>query len=193
MTTRRAKDHQRKSTRIEVGKRRLNKPANKECTVVLGDSMVKGIKGWEISDKDHKVVVKTFSRASTNDMKSYVKPTLERNPEIVILHSGTNDLKLKKDEEEIVNNIVNLALSIKNNNNTVVISGLIHRADSLNEKVGKVNSLLSKECNDRNIGFIKHDNIIPRKHLNRGGLHLTKEGNNIFSENILFILNNLWN
>jgi len=41
--------------------------------VILGDSMMKGIKGFEISSKDQKVVVKSFSGATVDCMKDYVK------------------------------------------------------------------------------------------------------------------------
>ena len=32
-------------------------------------------------------------------MNHYVKPTLERNPQLVILHVGTNDIQQKEPEE----------------------------------------------------------------------------------------------
>ena len=56
-------------------------------------SMVKDIKGWKISSRTRKVVVKDFSCAKTKDMKSYVIPTVEQKPDNIILHTGTNDLK----------------------------------------------------------------------------------------------------
>ena len=47
-------------------------------TVTFGDSMVKDIKGWKMSSRTRKVVVKHFSVAKTEDMKSYVIPTVEQ-------------------------------------------------------------------------------------------------------------------
>ena len=62
-------------------------------TVILGDSLVKDIKDWELFDESNKVVTKYFSGASTSDMKSYLLPTKSSNPENIVLHCGTNDLK----------------------------------------------------------------------------------------------------
>ena len=62
-------------------------------TVILGDSLVKDIKGWELSDESNKVGIKHFSGANTTDMKSYLFPTKSRNPENVVLYCGTKDLK----------------------------------------------------------------------------------------------------
>ena len=58
-----------------------------------------------------KTVVKTFPGASVADMKHYVKPTLEKNPELIILHVGTNDIP-QKEPEEIVKEIESLCTGI---------------------------------------------------------------------------------
>ena len=39
-------------------------------TVILGDSIVKHVKGWQLSDEKNKVVIKHFNGAKTKDMKS---------------------------------------------------------------------------------------------------------------------------
>ena len=70
-------------------------------TVLLGDSIVKDVKGWKLSDDKNKVVIKYFSGAKTKDMESYTIPTLEQNPETIIIHCGTNDLKSDSYPEEI--------------------------------------------------------------------------------------------
>ena len=45
------------------------------------------------------------------------------------------------------------------------------------------------ECNKRNIGVIKHDNMNVGRHSNISGLHLNWKGINIFIENIVFYVN----
>ena len=62
-------------------------------TVILGDSMVKDIKGWKILGRTRKAVVKHFSCAKFKDINSYVIPTVEQKPDNIILHTTTNDLK----------------------------------------------------------------------------------------------------
>ena len=51
-------------------------------TAILGNSIVKDVKVWKLSDEKNKVMVKHFIGAKTKDMESYVIRTLEQNPEI---------------------------------------------------------------------------------------------------------------
>ena len=65
--------------------RRYTKPT----TVVLGDSIVKNIKGYKMKEAvDHQenVHVYTFPGANIDDMNSHVTPTMRKNPETIILH-----------------------------------------------------------------------------------------------------------
>ena len=55
-------------------------------TIILGDSLVKYLKGLELSDKNNKVVTKHFSGATTNDSKLYIQPMISNNPEYILLH-----------------------------------------------------------------------------------------------------------
>ena len=156
--------------------------------VILGDSVVKDIKGWKMSRSTHKVVVKHFSGAKTNDMKSYVIPTVEQKPDSITLHTGTNDLKTIDAPEEITMGIPNLAMTCKTGTNSVFISGIVPRSDKLNEKASKVNNLLRHECNVRNICFTDNKHISPRFHCSRSGLHLNYYGTRKLQENFLYEL-----
>ena len=99
-----------------------------------------------LSSLKHQYLVKTrpFSTAKTIDMYDYIKtkkPTqTDFKPEIFILHVGTNDLPLHKSPKEISENIVTLAESMKTENNKIIVSSLVCRADSFREKVGKHSS-----------------------------------------------------
>ena len=66
---------------------------NKRVTVVAGGSLVKDLKGWRLSDSNNHVVIKSFSGATLTDMEDYLKPVLRREPNKLILHAGTNDLR----------------------------------------------------------------------------------------------------
>ena len=91
-------------------------------TVILGDSLVKDIKGLELPDESNKVVTKHLSGANTTDMKSYPLPTKSHNPENIVLHCGTNDLKKGNSANEISNDIIEVALLCKSDNNNVLVS-----------------------------------------------------------------------
>ena len=45
-----------------------------------------------IAHEAERVVVKSFAGATTSDMSHYVKPTLNKKPDQIILHAGTNDI-----------------------------------------------------------------------------------------------------
>ena len=85
------------------------------CTIIVGDSTLKYLHGKSIANKtsrDNIILVKPFPRAHNKAMKHYVSPDLEKKPDLVILHTGTNDLKSDSSPEEIANEITSLALSV---------------------------------------------------------------------------------
>ena len=99
-------------SRKSAPKNKRNKnDQNKIVTAIVGDSMIKDLYGWELSDREEKVVVKHFSRSTTEDTKTYIQPTLKCDPDRVIIHVGTNDLKSSQDPETIAKNIIDIAKS----------------------------------------------------------------------------------
>ena len=59
---------------------------------LVGDSMVRDIKGWLLS-RNKTVKVRGFPGSTTEDMESFLIPLLKRKPDQILLHVGTNDLK----------------------------------------------------------------------------------------------------
>ena len=59
----------------------------------MEDSMIKYIKGQELSNESEKFAVKLVGGAATKDMVSYVETTIERTLSNVTLTCGKNDLK----------------------------------------------------------------------------------------------------
>ena len=156
--------------------------------MVACDSIVKKVKGWELSTKDDSFVLRSFPGAKTDDMESYIKPTLKNKPERIIIHCGTNDLK-NNTPQSIADNILSLAKSSQQENNTVLVSSIVPRKDHLDKKGKEVNIILKKRCNEMNLAFISHGNIRTRYHCNYDGLHLNDKGATLFTENILSALN----
>ena len=72
-----------------------NAQTNKPVTVVAGDSIIQNIRGWSLS-KANKVVVKSFPGATTEDMEDFIKPILRKEPDNIIIHVGTNDVKAQE-------------------------------------------------------------------------------------------------
>ena len=100
---------------------------NKKSITILGDSMLKDIKPFKMRNSlpNHKLFVKSFSGATVEEMGDYMKPSLKFDPDHIIIHSGTNDLKSNKDAAEIATDIIKLANNAKTDTNAVTISGII--------------------------------------------------------------------
>ena len=73
-------------------------------------------------------------------MSDYAKPTMKHEPDFVILHTGTNDLKSANSPEVISDEIIKLALNLKTDNNDIAISGILPRNDDLNTKGQEMNN-----------------------------------------------------
>ena len=84
---------------------------------------------------NQKLFVNSFPRATVDDMKDYARPIIKRNPDLLILHCGTNDLNTNKSLHEISSNIMKLALELKHPHKDIMISGIVTRMDKFNEKV----------------------------------------------------------
>ena len=67
-----------------------NKPAD---VVVIGDSITKNIIGKKLS-RNQNVNAFSFSGATIDDMVDFAKPVIKRKPKKIILHVGTNNLKM---------------------------------------------------------------------------------------------------
>ena len=123
---------------------RHKKGQNKLVTAIIGDSMNKDVYGWELSGREEKVVVKHFSESTTKNMKTYIQPPLKRDPDWVIIHIGTNDLRSSQDPETIAKNIIAIAKNSTTNKNEIVVSSPVLGRDNLNSKGRQVNNILQK-------------------------------------------------
>ena len=136
--------------------------------------MLKGLKGHKMSKTDE-VRVTTFSGCYTRDMFDYIKPTINKKPDQLIVHVGTNSLRDSTNPIECAGEIIDLANTIKDSLPTteLVLSALITRSDDveLARQVGEVNEILKQHCDKRRWILLEHSNITKR-HLNRSGLHL---------------------
>ena len=60
---------------------------------------------------------------------------------------GKNDYRSEKTECEITRSITELVMSLKGNDNSVTVSGIVPRHDNLNNKATEVNNGLVLMCN----------------------------------------------
>ena len=110
----------------------------RKTAFIIGDSIVKKIDGYLLkSSVNHKYIVKVrpFLSAKTIDMLDYIKPTKrDFNPDVYLLHVGINDLSSNKCPEQISMDVLNLANSLKLDNNTVIVSSIVPRDIENKEK-----------------------------------------------------------
>ena len=64
---------------------------HKPKVIIEGNSIVKDMKGWMMS-RNKLVKVHSFSGTNTIDVESFLVPLLNKKPDHLILHAGTNDL-----------------------------------------------------------------------------------------------------
>ena len=69
--------------------------------------------------------------------------------------------------------------------NKVIISNIVPRGDKYKEKGEILNKVITEACHKENIPVINHNNINPKRHLNRSKLHFNNYGN---SQSLLKIL-----
>ena len=162
-------------------------------TFTLGDSIIKNVFGNAITKSiNHKkhVVVKHFSGAKIEDRKHYVKPTQEKQPAQIIIHVGTNDWRGNKNSDEIANEIVEFANSIKTSENNVVVSSIVSRKDQFNNKAKELNKNLKDKCEEHDLQLIQHHKINLFHHTNAKGLDLNKCGDKQLTRNFTTFIEN---
>ena len=108
-TTSMGKKRKEQHSKKQENKRQNEKSKEKRLAIIIGDSMIKKIKPWEMSKKlkDTNVVTRRFDAARYEDMLDYIKPSKRREANIYLLHTGTNELQNKdKEPEDIANSPV---------------------------------------------------------------------------------------
>ena len=90
--------------------------------MILGDSVVARIQGRKLGRKvKQNVIVKSFPGAKLDCMSHYTIPTFKSNPDCIIIHCGTYNLKINETPETIAEKTIELAKSVKSTANVVVI------------------------------------------------------------------------
>ena len=158
---------------------------------IVGDSMIKNITGTGIS-RTNTVKMRPHPGATTIDINDYIKPELRQNPDVVIIHSGTNDLP---NNVNTVKKIKKLIKEIEEyhqeNTPQIAISSIINRYDQdYSEEIENINDKLKRLCVSKGIFFIDNNNI-DRSCLNRGKLHLNKRGSSYLANNFKKFVNAL--
>ena len=155
----------------EFTKKKPTDPSKRTSRVItiIGDSTIKDIQSHKMKRRlkpNEKLYVKSFSGAIIEDMVDYVRPTMRRSPDLVVLHAGTNNLRESdKSAKDISSDIMKLVLEMKFDNNDVMVSSITARADDVHlyHKSLDVNKRLKEDCDRYGLYFIDNSNIEGRK------------------------------
>ena len=187
-------------------------PPNPErpLVAIIGDSTIKNITSFQVRGMLPKfpnkysspnIVVKPFLGARTKTIPKYfdaVLSELSQKPALVILHTGTNDIRDGTNPDEIKRHFKLAIEYFESMNIKVVVSMVTCRNDDWADRVTPVNHKLIELCNEFNLCYSGNENINVT-HLNPSKYHLHKGGseelatNFAHSINILFKNNNFIN
>ena len=115
-------------------------------------------------------------------MESFLVPLLNKKPDHLILHAGTNDLAYSN-ANQVAERIVKLTGMVTSRGVNCSVSELTVRDDDLWVKVKEVNNLVGKKL-PQNVKIISYSNITPN-HLNRSRLHLNQRGTGALAFNFI--------
>ena len=120
-------------------------------------------------------ICKFSTRCTPKNMIHHVKECLEDTyPPKTMIHHGMEDLKGKSTSEQIADNIVSLATSVRSDGSCVIVSGLTIRTDKLNNKVTKVRSSLPEVFLGK--GVLKIRSKFTGKHQSRSVISISDFG-----------------
>jgi hypothetical protein len=120
--------------------------------------------------------VNSFSGATSADMVNMTDIAMRRKPDMLIIHSGTNDfghnVQTKKELQRVISKSRNINADI-----IIGISAICHREDDrrLQSKIKDVNNQLKIFCGQQQVIFIEHDDF-DHACLALKGLHPNENG-----------------
>ena len=128
----------------------------------------------------YRVKVRPFSGAKVSGMVDQGKSNLKDDNLDHILYTVTNDIPSEKTSSEIYKR---MAMLLKLDGNSIIVSDIVPRFDNLNEKANGLNNRLALIFEGRNIPFISHTKSIDlSKHLNENKSHLNHNVIKVFTE-----------
>ena len=125
------------------------KNQNKRSIHVVGDSMLNMIQEhYNVNTKTASVKVHAFSGATIEDLHGYILPKARKEPDNLIIHAGTNNIR-NDTPEKILEKLMKLHdhVSLIASTSKIALSNIIRRHDfkeeRLKDKIINTNTLLA--------------------------------------------------
>lgn len=155
-----------------------------ESALVIGDSITRNVK-----IETPATIVTCLPGARAPDIKANLKVLANANRKYskIIIHVGTNDVRLRQSEITKINikEVCELASTMSEE---VICSGPlpVRRSDEIVSRLSSLNGWLSKWCPQNNIGFIDNWKSFWGRPdlLKRDGIHPSRDGAALLSSNM---------
>ena len=107
--------------------------------------MIKNVNRREVS-RDDPVKIRCHLGATTDDIIDYVRPTARKKSDMIIIHTGTNDIQNKVNTLQKVRKVITTIKEVDVKNEIqIAFSSVIHRDDEgFEEKIKEINRNLCK-------------------------------------------------
>ena len=117
-----------------------NSSTVKKEVFILGDSMIKYVNGREVSRNDS-VKLRSHPGATTDDFIDYVWPTVRKKPNLIIIHSETNDIQSNVNTLQKIRKVISSVKECDTDDNIkIVLSSIIHWSDhDCEDKINETN------------------------------------------------------
>ena len=138
---------------------------NHSDVLLLGDSNTRHLDPAKMTRRCDYTLKQAMTYQEAQNTLNMIKP----NQQIVVLHTGTNNLK-HESAPSVANQLIHTAKQLILNNNKVVMSKLLPREGILNEKVEETNRIIENELQgNTEVKFTNTDNFYfyddPNKHM----------------------------
>ena len=154
--------------------------------------MIKYVNGPEVYH-NNSVKVRIHPGATTDDFIDYVQPTVRKKLNLIITHTGTNDIQSNVNTLQKIRKVISSIKEYDTSDNIKIArSSIIHRSDhSFEDETNETNRKLENLCKGKGMIFINNSNI-DSICLNLSKLHLNKSGTSLLIKIFSKAVNSVW-
>lgn len=154
---------------------------NEKRVLVIGDSLLK-FAGEACKEKGYEV--RCFPGIKLEELQHKVSEMnlKKENPEIVLIHAGTNNISRGVRAEDIMGETMGLInyIRCKAPNSKIAISGVLRRRDTGIGRIGRINQELDRLCETKKCLMVDGNAWLKDTDFGRDGVHLNRRGSSIF-------------
>ena len=179
-------------TTMTVTRQSADSSAEKKDVFIIGDSMIRYVNGWELS-LNNPVKVRSHPGATTDDFIDYVQPTVRKKLNLIIIHTGTNDIQNNMNTFQKIRKVISSIKEYNTNDNIkIALSSITHWSDhDFKNKSNDTNRKLENLYKGKGMTFISNSNI-DSTCLNRSKFQSNKSGTSLLIKNFWKVVNSVW-